>query len=162
MSHEEEFEFTPDEPSFPAVADATSEDPEAILRRKADRIDMEAILRNVLEGRISTAVDQAITGRIEREVDAIFEEGWVATNQWGEPENNSKPVAIRARIAALLTKNEGYGRGSKLENILHKAIERAVETAVETERRTFQTELKAWKSQKMSDKLRAALDGSIF
>lgn len=162
MTDENEFEFTPDEPSFPAGPNATPEDPQAILRLKADRVDMEAVLRKALEGRIATAVDEAINWRIEREVAAIFEEGWIATNSWGEPENNGKPVGIRARIASMLSKKDRYDSSSYANSIIQKQITQAVEAAVETERRAFQTELKAWKSQKMSDKLRAALDGSIF
>ncbi len=158
---EDEFEYTED-PSKRRPPGGKPETAEELLCRKADRVDMEAVLKRVLQGRIAPAVDEAIKGRIEREVDAIFEEGWVATNQWGEPENDRKPVGIRARIATMLSKSNSYDRPSTADNIIQKEIKHAVEAAVETERRAFQKELKAWKSQKMSDKLRAALDGSIF
>lgn len=158
---EDEFEYTED-PSKRRPPGGKPETAEELLARKAERINMERILRSVLEARVSAAVDAAITGRIESEVAAIFEEGWVATNQWGEPENHSNPVTIRDRIAALLSKKDRYDSNSKVESVLQKAIEKAVEAAVETERREFQKELKVWKSQKMSDKLRSALDGSIF
>lgn len=156
-----EFEYTQD-PSKRQPPGSEPETAEQRLRIRAERVNLERVLRDVLEHRVSAAVDAAITGRIEREVNAIFEQGWVATNQWGEPENNSKPVTIRSRIAALLSKKERYDSRSTVQSVLKKAIEKAVEAAVETERREFQKELKAWKSQKMSDKLRAALDGSIF
>lgn len=154
------FEFTEDAPSLPG---AKPKDPETILRRKVERVDLEKLLSRVLESRIAEAVDALISERIQREVDEIFEQGWVATNQWGEPERDHAPrIGIKDRIAAQLSKKQDYGRGSKLENILHKAVEKAVTSAVETESREFKKELKAWRNEKMAAKLRAVLDGDIF
>lgn len=155
------FEFTEDDLKGPPGS--KPEDPEVILRRKVERIDLEQLLSRVLEKRVAAAVDALISERIQREVDEIFEQGWVATNQWGEHERDHAPrIGIKDRIAAQLSKKEDYGRGSKLENILHKAVEKAVASAVETESREFKKELKAWKNEKMAAKLRAVLDGDIF
>lgn len=145
----------------PGGAKETAED---VIRRKAERLDLAKITRKIIEERIARAVDDAIGKRIESEVATIFADGWIATNEWGEPENRSSPVTIRDRIAAFLTrKRDRYSHDkSHIESVIASKVTAAVDAIVKEEQAEFRKELKAWKATKMADKLRAVLDGDIF
>jgi hypothetical protein len=139
------------------------ESAEEVLSRKAEQLDLAKITRKIIEERIAKSVDEAIGGRIESEVSAIFEDGWTATNRWGEPENHGKAVNIRDRISAhLCEKDDRYGRDPMVNRVIQTEVKRAVEYITKEEQAEFRKELKDWKATKMADKLRAVLDGDIF
>lgn len=159
MNEFEDSDFT-DEERRPFAKD---ESPEAVLRRKAEALDLAKLTRQVLESRVAAKVDELIAGRIEQELEAIFAEGWVATNQWGEPERGDKKVGIRERIATYLSGQDGnYDRDTRWMRMVSSKIERKVEVVIDEHVKEFRKELKAFKQQKMHDKLRAVLDGDIF
>lgn len=160
---EDEFEYTEDNPPRRGRT-PEPETAEAMLKRRAERVEMESLLRGILEKKISEAVDKAIGGRIEKEVAAIFEEGWVATNQWGEDERGGQRVNIRDRISSLLSeKEDGYNRRcTSVVSIIKREIKESVKPLVEAEGRAFKEELKKWKKEKMTERLRQAIDGAIF
>lgn len=153
MSHDE-FEYD-DEQIDNALVRAVNE--------RASNMDLDEIARGVIGKRLTEAADTIIGAHLEREIKSMFEQGWIATNRWGEEENHGRKVTLRDRIAVAMKEGSRYSNeGTTIADRIQSAVKKAVEAQVDKEMREFKKELKVWKNEKMTDKLRAALDGAIF
>ena len=142
---------------------AEPETPEQVLARKAERLDLARITRQVLEAKITTALDELLEKRLTEEVQAVFDEGWQATDRFGDRETYAgKKLTIRDRVAIALSEKDCHYRTSLIDRILNSEIKRHVETEIKNHVNEFQKELKEFKRTKMADRLRAALDGDFF
>lgn len=159
-------EYLGDDECPPPWKHKKEETAEQLLARKADKLNLEHIVRRVLEKKISDFADEYITTRIKDEIDSMIETGWRATNQWGEERDRQSQVTLRGRLAARLTHTDRYGSRRHGDHTIDDAIDNAVKKAlaeiIEAETKEFKKELKTWKKEKMTERLRAALDGSIF
>lgn len=132
----------------------TAEVGEDLNRRVNDAI------RGAIKTRVDQLVDEVTKERVTKEIDAIFAEGWVQTDEWGNPRGQAKTLRDRVR-GFFDSKEDSYARQTRVEKWIQETCGRTLDaiTAEETKayrerlRKAFDEVLQA----KFTDTIRSAL-----
>ena len=138
-----------------ALSSAAVRDLEGAARERInERIDAEVAKR------VTDALEDIVTIRLEKTVDQMLSEGWVSTDKWG---NEKKRLSTRERISEFFDGRESSYSDSptRLQKIVSDRIEAAMKTDLDIElvrvRKAFREQVDGVLQAKLMDALRAAL-----
>jgi macrodomain Ter protein organizer (MatP/YcbG family) len=107
---------------------------ERINREVTEQLDrtIEGQITDAVRERLDKLVEDLTMERVSKEIDAILEEGWTLTNQYGEP--TGRKLTLRDRVRSYFdSKADSYDRMSRVEKWIHEGVTSALKGALDEE-----------------------------
>lgn len=103
---------------------------------------LELKVTDAVEARTRTLVDELTRDRVKKEIDALLDEGWKQTDQWGA--ETGKTFTMRERVRGVLdAKRDNYDRSTLVEKWLKEAVDYKLGTILNEELKSARERMKA-------------------
>lgn len=133
-----------------------------VVQHLAERIEagVEARIKERVDKVIGEKLETAVGDEIDKAVATAINEGWAASNRYGEP--NGRVITTKERVSEWLAEKTHYhNRISRREAALAKAVNAAIDKEFAGElkeiRESFRAQVDAALKAKLGETLRSAL-----